>query len=181
MARLIFGMIQSLDGYIVSPTGSPQDFPPGPKLFRHFLDHVSNLTGMLYGTRIYQVMRYWEQDHPEWSPIEHEYAAAWRSKPKWLISRSLKTAGPNATIVTEDLQAFATRLRTTLSGEIDVAGAELAGSLTALNLIDEYRLYLRPLVFGGGKPYFAAARPQLQLVKSDSIGEDATRIICVPF
>ena len=67
-----------------------------------------------------------------------------------------------------------------MDGEIDVAGPALAASLTDLDLIDEYRLYLRPFVLGGGKPYFAGARPPLRILSSDRIGEDAVRVTCVP-
>ena len=180
MAKFVFGMNQSLDGYITGPSGGPQDFSPGTELFRHFLDHVSGLAGMLYGTRIYNVMRYWDEDQPGWDAIEHEFAAAWRSKPKWVVSRSLKHMGANATLVGGDLEPFARRLKADVEGEIDVAGAELAGSLAAFGLIDEYQLYLRPFVFGSGKPYFAAARSPLRIVKTDHIGADAVRLICVP-
>jgi riboflavin biosynthesis pyrimidine reductase len=79
-----------------------------------------------------------------------------------------------------DLETFARRLKADVDGEIDVAGSQLAASLSALGLIDEYRLYLRPFVLGGGKPYFAAARPPLRLVKTDLVGEDAARLICAP-
>ena len=180
MGKLVFGMMQSLDGYIAGPSGLPPDFRPGPKLFRHFVDHVSGLAGILYGTHMYEVMRYWDNDHPEWNENAHDFAAAWRPKPKWVVSRSLQVVGANATLVSGDLEAFASRLKADVEGEIDVAGAELAGSLSALGLIDEYRLYFRPFVFGGGKPYFAAARPPLRLVKTDLVGEDAARLICVP-
>jgi dihydrofolate reductase len=135
-------MMQSLDGYIAGPTGLPKVFAPGPKLSRHFLDHVSGLAGMVYGTRIYEVMRNWDTDQPEWDEGNHEFAAAWRPKPKWVASRSLQAVGANATRVSGDLEAFARRLAD-VDGEIDVAGAELAGSLSALGLIDWYRLYFR--------------------------------------
>jgi riboflavin biosynthesis pyrimidine reductase len=65
-------------------------------------------------------------------------------------------------------------------GDLDVAGPELAGSLTSLGLIDEYRLYFRPFVFGRGKPYFAGARPPLRLVASDFVGDEAVRLTYVP-
>ena len=135
---------------------------------------------MLYGRRMYEVMRYWDEDRPDWDEGDHDFAASWRAKPKWVASHSLKSVGPNATLVTEDLGALATRLKAEIDGEIDVAGAELAGSLMKLGLIDEYRLYLRPFVLGGGKPYFAAARPPLRLVTSDVVGEDAVRLVFVP-
>ncbi|MBV9512119.1 MAG: dihydrofolate reductase family protein, partial [Caulobacteraceae bacterium] len=86
----------------------------------------------------------------------------------------------NATLATGDIEAFVRRLKAEVEGEIDVSGPELAHVLTALGLIDEYRLYFRPFVLGGGKPYFACARPPLRLVASDLIGEDAVRLTCVP-
>jgi hypothetical protein len=79
------------------------------------------------------------------------------------VSRSLKSVGANATLVAGDVEAFVRRLKVEVDGEIDVAGPELAGSLTDLGLIDEYRLYFRPFVLGRGKPYFAGARPPLRL------------------
>jgi dihydrofolate reductase len=183
MAKLVYGMNQSLDGYIAEPTGGLDAFAPDPKLFRHFLDHVSGVAGMLYGTNVYKVMQYWDDNQetqPGWNEFEHAFAAAWRSKPKWVVSQSLKTVGPNATLVTGNLEAFAKHLKANLEGEIDVAGATLAGSLSALGLIDEYRLYLRPLVLGSGKPYFAAARPRLRLLRTEKVGEDAALLTYVP-
>ena len=154
--------------------------PPGPALSRHFNDHVRGLAGMLYGRRMYEVMRYWDEDQPDWDEGDRDFAALWRAKPKWVASHSLKSVGANATLVMDDVGAFAARLKAEIDGDIDVAGAELAGSLTKLGLIDEYRLYLRPFVLGGGKPYFAAARPPLRLVNSDVVGEDAVRLVFVP-
>jgi dihydrofolate reductase len=189
MAKFVFGMMQSLDGYIAAkgqtfssttaaPDGPPLP-PPGPELHRHFNDHIRGLAGILYGTKMYEVMRFWDDDHPEFDETEHDFAAAWRSKPKWIVSRSLRTVGPNATLVSGDLETFARGLKADVDGEIDVSGAQLAASLAAFGLIDEYRLYLRPFVLGGGKPYFAAARPPLRLVKTDLFGEDAVRLIYV--
>ena len=83
----------------------PQAFAPGPALFRHFIEQVRDLTGSVYGRRMYEVMRYWDEDHPEWDAEERDFAAAWRSQPKWVVSRSLKSVGPNATLVEDDLEA----------------------------------------------------------------------------
>jgi dihydrofolate reductase len=178
MGRLIFGMMQSLDGYIAGPSGELR--PPGPILHRHFNDHVRGSDGILYGRRMYEVMRYWDEDKPDWEEIEHDFAQAWRSKPKWVASRSLKSVGPNATLVQGDLIDFAAKLKSERDGDIDVAGAELANVLSAARLVDEYRLYFRPYVLGTGKPYFAGSPPQLRLVKHDAIGEDAVRLTYVP-
>src|SRR6266550_1986861 len=90
MAKLVFGMNQSLDGYV-----DHQEFAPGPSLFRHFTEQVRDLAGSVYGRRMYEVMRYWDEDRPEWDAEERDFAAAWRSQPKWVVSRSLKSVGPN--------------------------------------------------------------------------------------
>ena len=154
--------------------------PPGPALSRHFLEHVRGLTGTVYGSRTYEIMRYWEEDLPDWDAEDHDFAAVWRSKPKWVVSRSLKSVGPNATLVEDDIETVIRGLKAQHVGEIDVAGPDLAGSLTDLGLIDEYRLYLRPIVLGRGKPFFVGPRPPLRLVASDLIAEDVIRLTYVP-
>jgi len=175
MAKLVFGMNQSLDGYV-----DFLGFRPSPTLFRHFIEQVRGLTGSVYGRRMYEVMRYWDEDHPEWDPEERDFAAAWRSKPKWVVSRSLKSVGSNAPLVDDDLAAVMSGLKAQHVGEIEVAGPDLARSLTDLGLIDEYRLYFRPFVLGHGTPFFAGPRPPLRLVAGDRIGEDVMRLRYVP-
>jgi len=176
MAKLVFGLQQSLDGYV----DHLEMGPPRPALFRHFIEHVRGLTGIVYGRRMYEVMRYWDEDRADWVAEAHEFAAAWRSQPKWVVSRSLKSVGPNATLVKDDLETVIRGLKAQLVGEIEVAGPDLARSLTDLGLIDEYRLYFRPFVLGRGTPFFAGPRPPLRLVASDLIGEDVIRLTYVP-
>jgi len=175
MAKLVFGLNLSLDGYV-----DHQEFAPDPALFRHFTEQVRGLAGSVYGRRMYEVMRYWDEDLPEWSAEERDFAAAWRSQPKWVVSRSLESVGPNATLVENDLEAVIRGLKARLVGEIEVAGPELARSLTDLGLIDEYRLYFHPVVLGRGKPFFAGPRPPLRLVASDLIGKETVRLTYVP-
>ena len=113
--------------------------------------------------------------------LQHrDFAAAWRNQPKWVVSRSLKSVGPNATLVANDVEAAMRELKARLEGEIAVGGPNLAQSLSNLGLIDEYRLYFRPVVLGRGNPFFAGSRPPLRLVASDLIGEDAMRLTYVP-
>jgi len=175
MAKLVFGMNLSLDGYV-----DYQEFAPDPALFRHWIEHVRDLAGSVYGRRMYEVMRYWDEDRPEWSAEQHEFAAAWRRQPKWVVSRSSKSVGPNATLVDDDIEPVIRGLKARLDGEIAVSGPALAGSLTDLGLVDEYRLYFHPVVLGHGKPFFAGPMPRLRLVASDLIGEDAIRLTYVP-
>jgi dihydrofolate reductase len=176
MAKLVFGLQQSLDGYVDHLALGP----PGPALSRHFMEHARNLTGSVYGRRMYEVMRYWDEDRPEWDAEDHDFAAVWRSRPKWVVSRSLRSVGPNATLVEDNIESVIRGLKAQLVGEMDVGGPDLARSLTDLGLIDEYRLYFRPFVLGRGTPFFAGPRPPLRLVASDVIGEDATRLTYVP-
>lgn len=175
MARLVFALNQSLDGYV-----DHLEMRPTPELFGHFIAQVRAQTGSLYGRRMYEVMRYWDDDRPEWGPEQHAYAAAWRRQPKWVASRSLTSVGPNATLVGDALEAVARGLKARHAGEIGVAGPELARSLTDLGLIDEYRLYLHPVVLGRGKPFFAGPRPPLRLTASERIGEEVIRLTYVP-
>ena len=180
MARFVYGMMQSLDGYVDGPAGSLQLGPPDPTVFRHFVEHVRNLSGILYGRRMYDVMRYWDEDHSEWGADDHEFAKAWRVKPKWVASHSAPPLGPNATLVEGNLIDFVRKVKTDREGEFDVSGAELANQLSAVALIDEYRLYLRPQVLGGGKPYFLGHAVPLRLVNLRRIGEDVAQLSYVP-
>jgi dihydrofolate reductase len=174
MAKIVYGLNQSLDGYV-----EHTKFLPSPGLFRHFIDQIRGVNGMVYGRRMYEVMRYWDEDQSDWGAEERDYAAAWRRQPKWVVSRSLKSVGPNATLVGE-LEAAIGGLKAEFAGEIEVAGPELARSLTDLGLIDEYRIYLHPIVLGHGKPFFAGPRPPLRLVASDLIVENVIRLTYLP-
>ena len=176
MAKLVYGLNQSLDGYV----DHMKLGPPVPAAFRHFVELVRGQTGAIYGRRMYDIMRYWDDDQPDWDAGDRDFAAVWRSQRKWVVSRSSKSVGANATLIDHDFEAAIRGLKAQLDGEIDVAGPNLAGSLTNLGLIDEYRLYLRPLVLGCGTPFFAGPRPPLRLVTSDLVGEDTIRLTYVP-
>jgi dihydrofolate reductase len=175
MAKLVFGMNQSLDGYVDHTA-----FAPGPALFRHFIEEARGQAGSVYGRQMYEVMRYWDDEQPEWDADERAFAAAWRSQPKWVVSRTLTSVGPNASQIGDDLEGAIRALKAGRDGEIEIAGPTLAHSLTELGLIDEYRIYLHPVVVGRGKPYFAGPRPPLRLVAHDRIAEDVIRLTYVP-
>lgn len=175
MAKLVLAMNLSLDGYV-----DHTEMTTSPVLFRHSIEHVRGLTGSIYGRRMYELMSYWDEDQPEWSADQHEFAAAWRRQPKWVASRSLKSVGPNATLIGDDIGAVITDIKARLDGEITVSGPNLAQSLTDLGLIDEYRLYFHPFVLGRGTSFFAGPRPPLRLVSSDRIDENVIRLTYVP-
>jgi dihydrofolate reductase len=175
MAKLVFGMNQSLDGYV-----DHMEFGPSPTLFRQFIADAEGQVGSLYGRTLYELMSYWDEDQPGWDADRHAFAKAWRKQHKWVVSRSSPPLGPNATLVEGDLESAVRKLKAEQDGEIEVAGPTLANSLTVLGLIDEYRIYLHPVVLGKGTPFFAAARPPLRLIGHDRIDEDVVRLSYVP-
>jgi dihydrofolate reductase len=160
-------------------------FAPDPVLFDYFIEQTRRVTGSVYGRGLYEVMRYWDQD--DWDQDDparttelRAFAEAWRRMPKWVVSRSLKSVGPNATLVGDDFEAAIRGLKADLGGEIAVGGPRLAASLTQLGIIEEYQIFLHPVVLGRGNPYFAGARPPLRLVASDRIGGGAIKLTYVP-
>ena len=174
MAKLVFGMNQSLDGYV-----DHLAFAPSLTLFRHFIEEAKTQAGSIYGRNMYEIMRYWDDEHTEWGEEERAFAAAWRNQHKWVVSRPLKSVGPNATLVEGNLESAIHKLKAECQGEIEVAGPNLALSLTQLGLIDEYRIYLHPVVLGHGAPFFAGPRPPLRLVAHDRIDGDVIRLTYV--
>jgi dihydrofolate reductase len=175
MARFVFGMNVSLDGYV-----DHDAFAPDPAMFGYWIDRVRSLSGSIYGRLIYGIMRYWDEDRPDWTAAERAFAEAWRAQPKWVVSRSPAAVGPNATAVSGDVEAQMRRLKADMTGEIDVAGPGLAGSLGGMGLIDEYRLHVHPVVLGGGRPFFDRFRPRLRLSASEAITGDVVRLSYVP-
>src|SRR4051812_31907722 len=91
MAKLVFAMNQSLDGYV-----DHQEFAPDPPLFRHFVEHMRGLTGSVCGRCLYEVMRYWDEEHPKWDAAERNFATAWRSQPNWVVSLVVHRCLPGA-------------------------------------------------------------------------------------
>jgi dihydrofolate reductase len=180
MARFVFEMNVSLDGY----TDHEALPPPDQVLFRYFIELTRKCAGAIYGRGLYEVMRYWDGD--SWDQHDRAkgddlraFAESWRAMPKWVVSRSLKSVGPNAILIDDDAEVAIRKLKTDLDGEIEVGGPKLAASLTAFGLIDEYRLLLQPVVLGRGRPFFVGAAPRLRLEASDRIGESAIRLTYV--
>ena len=179
MAKLVFGMNMSLDGYV-----DYDRFAPDPALFRYFIEQTRNTAGSIYGPRLYELMSYWDGDG--WSQDGRAqddlraFAEAWRAMPKWVVSKSLKEVGPNATLISEDFETAIRKLKAERDGEIEVGGPKLAASLAKLGLIDEYHVFLHPVVLGHGEPFFAGVTPKLRLVGSERIGEQVLKLSYVP-
>ncbi len=156
MARIVYSMMVSLDGYIAGPDGNIGLPVPEADLHQHFNDMMEQTSMELCGRRMYEVMRFWdspERDASD-SKVEREFARAWQKTPKIVFSTTLREVGPNARLVNSDAENEVASLKLKTEGYISVAGANLAAHLARANLIDEYRLYMHPVVLGGGKPYF---------------------------
>lgn len=179
MAKLVFGMNMSLDGYV-----DYDRFMPEPALFRYFIAQTRNTSGSIYGPRLYELMRYWDGD--EWNQDGRDtsdlraFAEAWRAMPKWVVSKSLKEVGPNATLISDDFETEIRKLKAEREGEFEVGGPKLAAGLAKLGLIDEYHVFLHPVVLGYGEPFFAGVTPKLRLVGSERIGEGAVKLTYAP-
>ena len=132
MAKLVFGLNQSLDGYV-----DHLNLAPSPAIFRHFVELTRGLAGSVYGRVMYETMRYWDDDQSDWGADQRDFAATWRKQPKWVVSHSLKSVGPNATLIDNDVEAAVRGLKAQVDGEIWVGGPALAKSLGDFGLIDE--------------------------------------------
>ncbi|OWU81718.1 deaminase/reductase [Oceanicola sp. 22II-s10i] len=175
MARFIVAANVSLDGYV-----DHDRFSPDEVLFRHWIDHAREMSGSLYGRRMYELMQFWDEEDPAWSPDLRAFGVAWREKPKWVVSRTLEAVGPNAKLIGGVVDTAIRELKAAETGYIQVAGTVIAQHVAALGLVDEYRLYLHPVVLGGGTPFFREARPRLRLTGSDRFGADVIRLTYVP-
>ena len=181
MAKLVFGMNMSLDGYV-----DFDRFAPDPVLFRYFIEQTRKTAGSIYGPRLYELMSYWDGD--AWNQDGRAqddlraFAEAWRAMPKWVVSKSLREVGPNATLISGDYEAAIRKLKAERDGEFEVGGPHLAASLTKLGLIDAYNMFLRPVVVGEGegRPFFVGEYPRLRLTANERVGEDVIKLTYVP-
>lgn len=158
MGRMIYAMLTSLDGYIAGPEGGPQLPVPQREMHLYFNDMQRRSALDVYGRKMYQTMQVWEtyDQGGDVAGYEREFAQLWRQTPKVVISTTLTEVGPNARLVGGDVEAAARAIKAETNGDISVSGAETAASLARLGLIDEYQLFVNPVVLGGGKPFFAA-------------------------
>jgi dihydrofolate reductase len=171
MRKVTFSMGCSLDGYIVGPDGSFDWAPPDAEVFRFWIDEIRGVDVHLMGRRLYETMLYWEtaDQDPALGDAELEWAALWKPLPKVVFSTTLSGVQGNARLASGGLAAEIERLRAEAGeGEIAIGGATLAAQAAALDLIDEYRPMVYPVLVGGGIPFFPRQdrRVELELVET---------------
>jgi len=181
MAKFVYGMNMSIDGYV---DHDAPGFEPDPVLFRYFIEQTRKTSGSIYGRGLYDLMRYWDgndwnQDSREQGDLG-EFAQAWRAMHKWVVSNSLKEVGPNATLISADYEAALRKIKAERDGEFEVGGPHLAASLAKLGLIDQYNLFVRPVVLGRGRPFFVEPLPKLRLVGSERISDEVIKLTYAP-
>ena len=174
MRRLIYSMGVSLDGFIAGPDGEIDWSAPDEELHRFHNEQARETGAHLYGRRLYEVMRYWEtaEERPSASEPELEFARIWKDTPKVVFAKTLERVEGNATLVRDNVAEEVARLKEQPGKDLAVGGAGLASTLMKLGLIDEYRLFVSPVVLGGGTPYFPALdeRIDLELVEIRTFG-----------
>ncbi|MBZ9693583.1 dihydrofolate reductase family protein [Mesorhizobium sp. CO1-1-9] len=156
MARIVYSMLTSLDGYIARSNEDIGLPVPEAELHQHFNDMMRQASAVLAGRRMYETMRFWDSPERETgaTEVERDFAHAWRETPKIVFSTTLQQVGLNARLVDGDAEDAVRSLKAQADGLVTLGGADLAASLARAGLIDEYRLYMHPVVLGGGKPYF---------------------------
>jgi dihydrofolate reductase len=180
--KLIYSMGVSLDGFIAGPAGEIDWSTPDEELHRFHNQQAREVGMELYGRRLYEVMRFWETAHERPSVAEHEleFARIWRETPKVVFSTTLERVEGNARLVREGAAEEVARLKQQPGKSLAVGGAGLASILMRAGLIDEYRLFVQPVVLGGGTPFFGALDEpiDLELVETRTFG---SRVVYVRY
>jgi dihydrofolate reductase len=177
MRKVIYMTSISVDGYIEAARGDPSWMFPDEQLHRHFNELESSIDTHLYGRRMYELMAaYWPtaDEKPSAPAYEVEYARIWKSVPKIVFSRTLHRVDWNSRLVKGDALEEVARLKEHPGKDMSIGGAGLASTLGEGGLIDEYRLYIVPIILGGGKPMFRELcdRINLSLVEVQRFASD---------
>ena len=175
MRRVIYSMGVSLDGFVAGPAGEIDWSAPDDELHRFHNEQTREMGEQLCGRRLFEVMTYWdtaEEVNPQAPEHELEFARIWKATPKIVFSTTLDTVAGNARLVRDVLPDEIARLKEQPGGDLGVGGAGLAAAFIRLGLVDEFRMFVSPVVLGGGTPYFPATgeRIELELVQTRTFG-----------
>lgn len=181
MRKLVYKMGVSLDGFISGPKGEIDWGAPDEELHRFHNQQVQEFGAHLCGRRLYEEMLYWEtaDRNPSLADFELEFARIWQAQPKIVFSTTLEDVEGNARLVKGGAAEEVARLKEEPGEDLSVGGAGLASGLAKLGLIDEYRLFVSPVVLGGGTPYFPPLdeRIELELVETRTFGSPAGPVV----
>lgn len=173
MRKLVYAMTTSLDGYIAGPDGGINWSPPDEELFRFHTQRVEETGVQLCGRKLYETMLYWENvDQNSLSADQLKFAKIWNPLPKVVFSTTLESVGSNSRLLRNGLAEEVAILKEQPGKDIAVGGAHLANECMKLNLIDEWRLFVCPVLLGGGTPYFSShvEMSNLELLETRTFG-----------
>jgi dihydrofolate reductase len=173
MAKLLYVMNASLDGYIADEDGNLDWGAPGEEYYSFINDLLRPVGTYLYGRRLYELMAVWETDPAvAQSPAAREFAAIWQAADKVVYSRTLQAAATTRTRIERDFDPQAVRhLKAAAERDFTVGGPDLGAQAITAGLVDEVHLFVWPVVVGGGKPFFPdRARLQLELLEERRFG-----------
>jgi dihydrofolate reductase len=177
MRKVVYSFATSLDGYIAGPDGDFSWSAPDEELHRFHNERAREVGAHLYGRRLYELMRFWDTagEDPSLADYALEFARIWKATPKIVFSTTLTEVGGGATLAEGDLADEVARLKEQPGGDIAVGGADLAASLIALDLVDEYGPIVHPVVAGAGTPFLPPGAPRidLRLVETRTFGSGA--------
>ena len=178
MRKVIYSMGVSLDGFIAGPNGEIDWSAPDEELHRFHNEQTREIGAHLCGRRLYETMVYWETAHenPSATDVELEFARIWQALPKIVFSTTLERVAGNARLARDGVAEEVARLKEQPGKDVAVGGAGLAAALAKRDLIDDYRLFVSPVVLGGGTPFFPAVdgRLDLELVETRTF---ASRVV----
>jgi dihydrofolate reductase len=180
MRKVIYSMGVSLDGFIAGSGGEIDWSAPDEELHRFHNDQTRELGAHLCGRRLYESMLFWDTADASASDVEHvrEFARLWQDLPKIVFSTTLATVDGNARLATDGVAEEVARLKEQPGKDLAIGGAGLASSLIELGLVDEFRLFVSPVVLGGGTPFFPPLRVDLELVETRTFG---SRVVYVRY
>ena len=165
MRKVVFSMAVSLDGFVAGPSGEIEWAAPDEELHRFHNEQTRELGAHFCGRRLYEAMVSWEtaDRDPSIPDYAREFAGIWQALPKIVFSTTLERAEGNARLATDGIAEEVAKLKAQPGKDVAVGGAGLAAAFTKLGLIDEYRLFVNPVVLGGGTPYFPALDGRIDL------------------
>jgi dihydrofolate reductase len=174
MRKVIYSMGMSLDGFMAGPGGELDWGAPDEELHRFHNEQTRELGAHFCGRRLYETMVYWEtaDQDPSAGETQLDFARIWQALPKIVFSKTLEKVEGNTRLATGDIAEEVAKLKEQPGKDLAVGGAGLAAAFTKLGLIDEYRLFVSPVVLGAGTPYFPALeeRIDLELVETRTFG-----------
>jgi len=173
VSKLIYSALASLDGYVEDSEGNFDWAAPDEEVHAFANELERPIATHLYGRRMYETMAFWESpDNTAGGPAAvQEYGEIWRAADKVVYSRTLETASTARTRIEHEFDpAAVSRLKETTSGDLGIGGAELAAHAIAAGLVDEYHLFLVPVVVGAGKRALPDVRLNLELLDERRFG-----------